>query len=159
MNQVTVDDGLVAKRFTDPVAYEHEVSFHRDYQWATPPVVKLLPEKLTVVAERGSPVEHPNGVVDDLAWLIVKLAKSNVHHRDIHPGNIVVCDGSVRLIDWETATHHPGISYDLFGPIDVPVPVQHGGLLPQWWMSNDHGSIYNRWGIVPPDWVLSELHS
>lgn len=143
------------KTFTSPLAYEHEVSFYRDCPWATPAVVKLLPESLTIVTEVGQPVGSTisGDGVEQLAWILSKLSQSGVHHRDVHPGNIVLVDGRVKLLDWETAIRHPGRSYDLCGPVDVPVPVQHGGLLPQWWESNDPGSIWSVWGVGIPEWA------
>lgn len=154
MNRVSIRDGLVFKQFRSPVEYEHEWQFYRDFGQYAPRVVKLLPEDLTIVCEAGLLIDSPTeSHINQLASILGVLAAEGVHHRDVHPKNIVDTPDGVKLLDWETAIRHSGRSYDLCGPVDVPVPVQHGGLLPQWWESNDIGSIRNVWGVGIPEWA------
>ena len=157
MNMVWQTEHGFHKKFTTPLAFEHEWSFHRDYPYATPRVVKLLPASLTIVTEVGEPAWNDGWIVDEVAEILSRLAADHVHHRDVHPGNLIVTELGVKLIDWETAVRSAGAPYDIYGPVDVPVPVQHGGLLPQWWGSNDPGSIRSLWGVNVPDWLLQEI--
>lgn len=150
MNTVTVNGETVCKRFDSPVAFEHEWRFYRDYPSWTPRLVKLIPEELTIVMERGGPAHPTPGTIAELSQIIEDMQRHDIHHRDLHPGNIVHTPDGIRVIDWETATQQAGVSYDIHGPIDVPVPVQHGGLIPQWWDSNDPGSIKHKWGVPIP---------
>lgn len=153
MNTVILSSRGAHKTFGSVTAYETELWFLQQCPWASMHIVKLLPESLTIVTEVGEAPNPTQEVVNATAHLLLKLARVGIHHRDAHPGNIVLLDGDVRLIDWETGYVGAGKSYDLYGPVDIPVPVQHGGLIPQWWESNDAGSIKNVWKAYLPDWA------
>lgn len=152
--EVLIEDDVVVKRFLEPWCYDIEKEFYGMVPWACPGVVSFDDDETTLVLRRYKHVNVPvsGGAVTQLTRLLRQLAGMGVHHRDLHPGNIVATPDGVRLIDWETAIVAPGVSYDVFGPVDVPVPAQHGGLLPQWWGSNDPVSVKNVWGVVPPVW-------
>ena len=71
----------------------------------------------------------------ELRDLLLALEEENVHHRDVHPGNIL-SPRRVRLIDWECAVREYGPSYDLYGPRpDLGPPDIHDRFPPQWWNS------------------------
>lgn len=154
---VSIDGDVVRKRFSNSDYFYHEWAFYKECPWAAPELVNVDESALTLTVERGQPAGQE--YAGALAALVLRLFRHGVHHRDLHPGNVVVTAAGVRLIDWETAIMEPGTSYDFCGPVDIAVPYQHGGLLPQWWDSNDPGSIKNVWSTPVPDWVRVELHS
>lgn len=158
---VTVAESHVVLTFSDPLALEHELFFYERFPWAVPELFAVDRVEWTMTVEKGRSIPvgkdgRPHKiVVSQLAYLLEKFVEFGVHHRDVHPGNVVLCRDGVKLIDWETATIQDGaVSYDLYGPVDVPVPILHGGLIPQWWNSNDPGSIKNIWKVEIPEWLM-----
>lgn len=160
MKHIEFVAGTVVTRYETPVEYEQEFHYHMMLPTVTPRLVKAEPENLVLRVEEGEPLGDitPGPLLDEVAELIAVMTEAGVHHRDCHPGNLVMTDSGVKLIDWETACYAPGLlPYDLYGPVEVPVPVQHGGLLPQWWKSRDRGSIQSLWGVEPPSWLFERV--
>lgn len=128
---------------------DRELSFYRRFPWACPPLVYTAPG---VIVTETNPVAGNNPDQQpayELFDLLQRLAAKHVHHRDVHPANIVLTEDGPKLIDWETATLDTGPSYDMLGPdmSGIPMPDIHIGCGAQWWNSDDENSILNRWGV------------
>lgn len=128
-----------------------EIDWYRTVPWACPPLLWADPQAGTLVTPTlplaaNVPDYQP---VDKLLDLLRRLEREGVHHRDVHPANIVIDqDGSPRLIDWETAVFEDTPwSYDLHGPdvSGVDIPEIHLECGPQWVGSDDPFSIKNTW--------------
>lgn len=153
---VTVGEYETHKTFRDPHVFEREIRWLETVPWACAELLSIDSETLTLTTKTyRTALELPDWrPLDGLAYLLRSLGQSMIHHRDVHVKNIICVDGEPRLLDWETATIHDGLSYDLHGPVDVPVPVIHGGFLPQWWGSKEPYSIKSQWGVDVPEWAL-----
>ena len=112
-----------------------------------------------LVIERGLPVIRPRP--DELAEMIREMVELGIHHRDVHPGNLVTVGGMLKLIDWETAIRsYTPVPYDFVGPeaSGIEVPVIHSELRSKrspngysmYWMSDHPASIKNQWGVDVP---------
>lgn len=126
-----------------------EARWFRRVPWATPVLLDVCGSTLvmqTLPCAWMMPEWQP---VEALHDLIMRLFAEDIHHRDVHPGNIVRgADGLPRLVDWETAIEMPAPeSYDLKGKASgVPDPERH--LLAgysQWWKSSSPCSIEKVW--------------
>lgn len=144
----------VVKTFTDPAAAEREVQWYQRVPWAAPRLLDFKNGDTLFLQflppARRTPTWRP---VEPLYELLQALHREGIHHRDVHPGNIVRGPAGPLLIDWETALHQPSqVSYDLYGPDDsgVPVPDIHAGMAPQWWGSHQRMSIRNQWRCDVP---------
>lgn len=144
-----VGEDVTVKRFASEAAAAHEVSFYRLVPWACPPLLDVDGLTLTM---RTLPVAVDLAdwkPADELAELLCDIHAEDVHHRDVHVGNVVRGVDGPLLIDWECAIRmHTDLSYDLHGPepSGVPVPGIHRNLEPCWWYGRRNMSIYHAWG-------------
>lgn len=145
---VRVAAGRATKTFVDPADAEREAAWYQRVPWAAPCLLDLDGPILTMQAlPLAGPRWRP---AEQLRTLLEQLHAEGIHHRDVHPGNIVRGPHGPLLIDWETAIYWPSaLSYDLHGPeaSGVPVPDIHAGITPQWWGSTQRMSIKNRWRV------------
>lgn len=147
---IVLHPDITIKTYNQPDWAAYEISFYRMVPWACPPLIwadagTLVTKTLPLAA--NNPDYQP---VDDLIDLLTRLNDVGIHHRDVHPANIVIGADGPLLIDWECAIHYPNtMSYDLHGPISsVPIPDIHHDCGPQWINSEDPSSIQNTWGTV-----------
>lgn len=152
----------VIKTYRDPALCELELIWYEEVGGRfAPRLLEAERRRGRLVIERGLPVIRPRA--EELADLIRDMVAEGVHHRDVHPGNLVTVGGMLKLIDWETAIRDwRGVSYDFFGPevSGIDPPVIHSELRSKrspngysmYWMSDHPASIKNQWGVdVPTD--------
>lgn len=140
------------KTYHQPEWARTEIDYYLAVPWACPPLLwydldtgTVITKTLPLAANTAAPEFHPVG---KLVALLRRLAAEGIHHRDVHPANIVISDGGdPLLLDWETAVRQPGLSYDLYGPdvSGVEIPFVHQECGPQWLFSDDPSSIKNQW--------------
>ncbi len=160
---LTIGGAYTVKEFRDPADAVAEIGWYRDRAtaWARPNLIDADPDRGILVIATYEPIvgRPPDRTIGWVAHLLTGLARVGVHHRDVHPGNIVLGRaGMPYLIDWETAVLAPGApSYDLTGPSEaVPTPAIHdavrgaGGYV-MWWDSDHRSSIRNLWGVTPDE--------
>lgn len=146
---------IVIKTYTDPAIAKVEVDWYRQLPDGIPPMlIDADPDNGVLVLERlGTPAPRPADItVDALRDMLEELERQGVHHRDIHPGNIVIDgNGIPRIVDWETAIRADAPSYDLHGPSKkVPIPGIHLDLRDGYqmhWNSSHRASIKSTWGV------------
>jgi hypothetical protein len=143
----------VVKRFVSADACEVEARWYRK-------LPDLCPE---LIAQEGPDLvtrRHPTAW-DTPAWrdpmalfdLILAVNSHGVQHRDVHLRNIVLVDGSPRLIDWFTAIEAPvPVSYDLYGSASL-LPRPEGHVDYQCWTTPNKWSIREAWGVDVPTCV------
>jgi hypothetical protein len=151
----------VIKRYHDPSMISPELDWYLEVGGKFAP--RLLDYDLQrgdLIIERGIAVPSPRPF--ELANLIFSLQAEGIHHRDVHPGNLVLVRDRLRLIDWEHAIQDYGLrlSYDLFGPVPsgVPVPEAHRAIRSKrspngyqmHWGADHPESIKNQWGVDVP---------
>ena len=166
-----MSDARAHKRYTaDAVikTYHNREQVSPEFEWYlevggtfAPRLLEADLRRGRLVIERGLPVIRPR--VEELAAMIGEMVDLGIHHRDVHPGNLVTVGGMLKLIDWETAIRdYRGVSYDFYGPeaSGIEVPVIHAELRSKrspngysmYWMSDHPASIKNQWGAdVPTD--------
>ncbi|WP_324192170.1 phosphotransferase [Nocardia puris] len=143
------------KTYRHPSMAAAEIAWYQRAPWATPALIDADPETGRLVIATHPPAGDSYRPVTELAELLDALAAEHIHHRDVHPGNILAGPAGPLLIDWETATHVVAPSYDLWGPdiSGVPVPDIHTALRTpyvMWWASPHRASIRERWGADVP---------
>lgn len=149
---LTFHDDHVEKRYHD------REDMHPEYQWYMLLGGMVAPHLLdadilqgVLRIELGEPIGEP--CPEELYGLLRWMEARGIHHRDVHPGNLVRVQGGLRIIDWETAIRCEGVpSYDLYGPdvSGVSVPVIHSQLrsgYQMWWNSRHRASVKSRWGV------------
>lgn len=150
---ITVGDKTTTKTYHHPPDALAEIRWYQTVPWAAP---KLLDADLDrgrlVIASHLIATSLPDyRPADALAELLQALAVEDIHHRDVHVGNVVAGPDGPLLIDWETAAHAAAPSYDLYGPdiSGVPVPDIHA-VLPSgycmWWGRDHRMAIGRAWG-------------
>lgn len=152
--RIQVGRRVTVKFHSTPQAAQAEAQWFKEVPWACPQLIAVKDNR--IVMETLPVTWHLPGwrPVKELHELIVRLHSEDVHHRDIHPGNVVQdAEGKPRLIDWETAIRRKAPqSYDLVGRASgVPDPERH--LLAgysQWWRSSSQCSIERSWGEGVP---------
>lgn len=146
-NRIVYTGKTVTKHFADPAAAGREQHWYQTVPWACPTLLAYTDTSITVA--RCTPATRHD--IDAIVELLKRLDLEDVHHRDVHPGNIVASLDGPKLIDWETATYHPAPSYDLYGPASgVPVPDIHAALTSgyhMWLMSPHPMSIARLWRL------------
>jgi len=146
-NRIVYSGNRVTKHFADPTAATAERHWYATVPWACPTLLSYTDTSITV--ERCAPATSRD--IDSIVELLQRLDREGVHHRDVHPGNLVVSTDGPKLIDWETAIYHPAPSYDLYGPASgVPVPDIHAALASgyrMWLMSPHPMSIARLWRL------------
>ncbi|ASZ74092.1 serine/threonine kinase [Mycobacterium phage Squint] len=146
---------VVFKVYADPGVAKIEVDWYRQLPDGIPPMLMDAdPDNGVLVMERlGTPAPRPADLtISALAEALEELERRHIHHRDIHPGNVVVdAHGKPRIVDWETAIHADAPSYDLHGPSElVPAPDIHKCLptsYEMFWNSDHWASIKSLWGV------------
>ena len=122
---IIVGSEKTTKHFHDIEVFEAERNWYINTPWACPKLLSARDNVLTI--ETGQLARH--GDIGELIALLERLQRNGIHHRDVHPKNIVHTPDGMRLIDWETAClTEPGApSYDLYGPeiSQVNVPKIH----------------------------------
>lgn len=130
--RVTIIRGQAIKRYT---ANYHELN--REYNrppervWYEQRVIPMMPRLIRatpaklVLEYAGEPLNpldrYPN--LDVWAENVLRhLRAAGVHHRDIHPGNVLHLDGRYALIDWTWANPNPN------APARTPRPSDEEGL-------------------------------
>lgn len=151
---VSVGPFVTVKHHLNPRDAESEARWFREVPWATPHLLDVC-GSLIVMQTLPTCWDLPSWQpVDELHDLIIRLHAHDVHHRDVHPGNIVRgMDGRPRLVDWETAIRQKADQpYDLAGRSSgVPDPDRHlKAAYSQWWESSSPCSIRNLWGQAAP---------
>ena len=151
---IIVRDEKTTKTFRDSKVFEAERNWYINTPWACPKLLSAKDNVLTI--ETGQLARF--GKVSELLALLERLQRNGIHHRDVHPKNIVYTPDGMRLIDWETAclTESGAPSYDLYGPeiSGIKVPKVHRDLgktknSPNgyaMWLGADHpASVKNQW--------------
>lgn len=158
---VVVARDATTKTYFDPAAAAHEIAWYQALpEWAAPRLVDADPEVGRLVIATHPPADDDYRPAEALAELLRALEVGHVHHRDVHPGNVVQGPDGPLLIDWETAVLAARPSYDLHGPevSGVPVPEIHAALRSRnspdgyvmYWTSPHRHSIRERWGVDVP---------
>lgn len=159
---LTIGAHTVTKRYRDPRDAHTEIAWYQRAPDACPELIDADTDAGLLVIARHPPAhEFPNyQPAAELAALLRSLEARGIHHRDIHPGNIVAGPSGPLLIDWETAIHANTPSYDLYGPdaSGIPAPEIHRVIRSKnspngyvmWWSSPHPMSIRNRWGTDIP---------
>lgn len=157
---VTVGPFVTVKHHLSHQDAENEARWFREVPWATPHLLDVCGPLIvmqTLPTCWNLPAWRP---VEELHSLIRRLHAEDVHHRDVHPGNIVRgMDGRPRLLDWETAIRQKADQpYDLAGRASgVPDPDRHlKAAYSQWWESSSACSIKNLWGHSVPEPNMEE---
>lgn len=147
---IVLHPDVTIKTFNEAAWADNEIAFYKRVPWACPPLLyagngTLVTETLPLAA--NIPDYHDTDAVIEL---LTRLEAHGIHHRDVHPANIVLGPKGPLLIDWECAALDPGHpSYDLYGPDSgVPIPDIHATCGPQWLNSADPASIKNTWGTI-----------
>ncbi len=150
---IVVGSEHTTKTFHDLDAFDRERNWYIDLPWATP---KLISARNGVITMKTGQIAR-HGDIEELVNLLNRLQCNGIHHRDVHPRNIVHTPDGMRLIDWETAiAGEPGApSYDLNGPggSGVPVPKIHQAIRSKnspngysMWIGSDHpASVKTQW--------------
>lgn len=150
---ITVGRTETIKTYHQPELAAHEIAWYQAVPWACPRLIDADPDhgRLVIATHSTAPGYR---AVDGLARLLRSLEGLSIHHRDVHPGNIVAGPDGPLLIDWETAILADVPSYDLHGPevSGVPVPDIHTAVpgYVMWWGSPHRHSIRERWGADVP---------
>lgn len=160
---IKVTDSHVVKKYHDPALARHEIGWYGMVggRFAPRLIFSDVVDGLLLI-ERGRAVYRP--MVSELVSMLKSMELLGIHHRDVHPGNLVTIDGHLRLIDWETAICDAGApSYDLYGPdvSGLPVPDIHAAIRSKrspngyrMWFGCDHpASIRSMWGADVPRFV------
>lgn len=131
-----------------------EVHYYQTYPWACPTLLYSNPERGVLVMRTGRMYSDMPDRSDPegLLKLLQRLESHGIHHRDVHPGNIMEGPEGPLLIDWESAFDDGGTgmaSYDLYGPgcSTILRPPQHEEFDEMWWNATHPESIKNRWGV------------
>lgn len=149
---IDIGPDVITKTYRDPIRARAEIGWYQQVPWACPRLIDADPDKGKLVmaahpVARRLPGYRP---VEQLAELLYTLETAGVHHRDVHPGNVVAGPAGPLLIDWETATMADAPSYDLYGPdaSGLPLPAIHAAVrsgYAMWWASSHPASIKNAW--------------
>lgn len=136
----------VTKQFRNPTDADTEISWYQQLPPGIAPQI-LHAEDDVLVITKHPPAKPERG---PLIQLLQRLQSLGIHHRDVHPGNIVQGPDGPLLIDWETAIHATAPSYDLHGPevSGIPIPAIHQALGTGYcmWLHSSHRlSIRNQW--------------
>lgn len=144
-----IHPNITIKTFYLPADADRELWFYRRFGWACPRLIHAEPGVLVTETLPVAGNNTDKRPAYDLYRLLKRLDDHHVHHRDVHPGNIVLAPDGPRLIDWETAIVDLRPSFDLWGPVlsTIPPPIIHRDCGAQWWNSDDENSIRNRWGV------------
>lgn len=147
--RIVIGSKVTMKRHRTAADADNEARWLVRVPWAAPKLLRVRHHIIymeTLTCSWHLPGWQP---VDDLRALIVRLHKAGIHHRDVHPGNVVQGrDGLPRLIDWESAVEQKtDQSYDLVGRASgVPDPERHRlAEYSQWWSSSSPCSIEKMW--------------
>lgn len=151
---VIVGPDVTIKQHRTPEEAAHEAAWYSLVPWAAPQLIHCTGRTL-IIETLPTCWQLPGWKpVEEVAQLITRLHAQGIHHRDVHPGNIVKSRaGQPLLIDWETAIEqHTDLSYDLAGPISgVPVPERHAKAdYQQWWNSPSTCSLAKVWSHDVP---------
>ncbi|ABQ86171.1 hypothetical protein PBI_TWEETY_102 [Mycobacterium phage Tweety] len=147
------EKGIVTKRYRHPAAAAREIYWYRRLDYGHPELIDFDVDAGILVTSFHAPCEQLPDYrpVAGLIELLERLQADHIHHRDIHPGNVVRGPDGPLLIDWETAIEMDAPSYDLHGPASgVPVPDIHTALPRRYemWLGSDHrSSIKTLWGL------------
>lgn len=149
---LVIGPAVTTKIYNSSVDATAERQWYESVPWACPVMIDHGMRHL-VLPTHPTAASNPNHrPARELRDLLLALEEENVHHRDVHPGNILLTPDGVRLIDWECAVREYGPSYDLYGPRpDLGPPDIHDRFPPQWWNSEDESSILNAWGVSLTD--------
>ncbi len=150
---LTIHGSTVTKRYRSPADALNEIGWYQTLPTGIcPNLIDADPTNGVLVIAYHHPANELQGYrpVKALAELLEELETRGVHHRDVHPGNIVDGPHGPLLIDWETAVSAAGLSYDLHGPAvtGIPIPSIHQALgtgYAMWWGSDHRMSIKNAW--------------
>lgn len=155
---LTITAQTVTKRYHSPARAANEIHWYRTLPFGCPQLIDADPDTGTLVIAYHPPATHRP--TTELLDLLRELEALHVHHRDVHPGNIVAGPDGPLLIDWETAILADCPSYDLYGPAvsGLPVPDIHTALRSKsspngyvMWVGADHRmSIRNQWRADAP---------
>ena len=154
-SDLTIGD-TVTKQYRDPALARHEIEFYQHLPFGHPQLLDADLDAGILVMEYHPPATPSRRVFQQLVDLLVAFEKIGVHHRDVHPGNIVMSPNGAVLLDWETAIYADLPSYDLYGPDSgVSVPDIHAALRSRrspdgyrMWVASPHpASILSAWGI------------
>lgn len=154
---VTIRPDVTLKQYDDPAKAKAEIDWYlRLPAEVSPKLVDANPDTGLLVIATHLPVQGipDRKAIAALAGMLRDLERLHIHHRDVHPGNVLLTTKGVPLlIDWETGYEADAPSYDLHGPtLSVPTPAVHdavrgpGGYV-MWWDSDHRASIKKLWGI------------
>ena len=138
---------FVIKRFRSSEECEREARWYRMLPEFCPEL--LAQEGPDLVTRRHPTAWETPEWRDPMALfdLILAVNSHGVQHRDVHLRNIVLVDGSPRLIDWYTAVQAPcPVSYDLYGEAaGLEKPAGHVDY--QCWTTPNRWSVREAWGV------------
>lgn len=129
---VTIEHDHVVKRYA-PNYFELNREYQRppEAHWYERRVVPMMPRLIRATEEElvleyaGEPLDPTCTYAGLSAWtceVLRCLRAAGVHHRDIHPGNVLHLDGRYTLIDWTWANP------DADAPTRTPHPSDEDGL-------------------------------
>jgi len=161
--RIEVGPAVTVKTYHDPPAARTEANWYLKVGGLyAPELIDYDPHRGRIVMRTGLAVQHPR--VDELYAMLRDMEARGIHFRDVWPGNLVTIDGSLYLIDWETAIHvtNPARpSYDLYGPqvSKLAVPDIHAAIRSRrspngyqmWWGSDHPCSIKSMWRADVPN--------
>ena len=162
--ELVVGQQVTFKSYYDPARAAAEIGWYQQVPWAHPKLIDADPAAGTLIIATeftllsGVPTRRQIGALGEI---LHELHRLGIHHRDVHPGNVVfTAADEPLLIDWETAIETPPTvpSYDLYGPeaSGLPVPDIHVALgntknspngYRMYWNSMHRMSIRSQWRI------------
>lgn len=151
---VIVGADVTIKQHKDVRSAENEARWYRIVPWAAPQLIHYTGRTLIIETLPTCWSLKDWQPAQEVAELIRRLHAEGIHHRDVHPGNIVRSRaGRPLFIDWETAVRQPtDVSYDLAGPVSgVSAPEEHQKAdYSQWWHSPSSCSLAKVWSHDVP---------
>ena len=151
-----INGNTCVKQYANPTDAHNEIGWYQRIGGLyAPKLIDADPSRGQLVIA-AHPVAQANyQPAQQLRELLEAMERDHIHHRDVHPGNIVAAPQGPLLIDWETAIEADAPSYDLHGPekSGVPIPAIHAALnngYMMWWGSSHRMSIANVWSPRAP---------